>query len=170
MNGRLAGAALVAFVLATVLGWVKVLGSGYALIFVAGATAATLLAMVIWYTSRHSGDLFAWLRERFSRAEQGSFHAFAGVRLQVSDDGRHVWIEGQGVQRVLGLKEDDLVTASRVPGNWQRDDDGALWLRVDALIQTLSTMPGRNEPRLQRFRRYLERDLLFPAQQRHRRG
>ena len=170
MDGRLARAALVALVLATVLGWVSVLGRGYALTLLFGTAAATLMALAIWYGNRYGGDIAAWLRERMGSADGGTYHAFGGVQLHVDDDGRHIWIRGSGVQKVLGLKEHDLVTASRVPGMWQRDADDVLWLRVDALIQTLSRMPGRSEPRLQRFRRYLERDVLFPAQQRHRRG
>jgi hypothetical protein len=35
-------------------------------------------------------------------------------------------------------------------------------LRVDAVVQNLATMPGRDAPRIQKFRRYLERDVLFP--------
>jgi streptogramin lyase len=32
----------------------------------------------------------------------GSFHAFAGVPLHIEDDGRHVWIDGPGLQRAIG--------------------------------------------------------------------
>ena len=170
MGNRFAQAALVAFLAITVFGWVSVLGSRYAVTLLAGSTLVTLAAAGIWYGMRHAEDLHAWLRHRFGGGDNGTFHAFAGVRLHVDDDGRHLWVKAAGVQRVLGLKEDDLVTASRVPGQWRRADDGALWLRVDGLVQTLSTMPGRNELRLQRFRRYLERDLLFPARERQRRG
>lgn len=37
----------------------------------------------------------------------------------------------------------------------------------DAVVQHLATMPGRDEPRIQKLRRCLGRDVLFPA--RHRR-
>jgi hypothetical protein len=118
--------------------------------------------------------VFGWgsdrLREHAWRHEEGRYHAFAGVPLQVHDDGRHVWLGGAGLLRVLGRKEPDDVLAARLPGQWRRDAQGRLQLRVDAVIDYLGHMPGRDDPRVQKFRRYLERDVLFPAQERHRRA
>jgi hypothetical protein len=109
------------------------------------------------------------LREFAWRREEGHYHAFAGVPLAVHDDGRHVWLGGEGLLRVLGRKEPDDVLAARLPGQWRRDERGRLQLRVDAVIDYLGHMPGRDDPRIQKFRRYLERDVLFPAAERHRR-
>jgi hypothetical protein len=118
--------------------------------------------------------LFGWgkdkLREHAWRHEEGRHHAFAAVPLQVHDDGRHVWLGGAGLLRVLGRTEPDDVLAARMPGQWKRDAKGQLQLRVDAVIDHLAHMPGRDDPRIQKFRRYLERDVLFPAQQRHQRA
>jgi hypothetical protein len=68
--------------------------------------------------------------------------------------------------RVLGRREAEDVLAARHTGRWQRDEDGVLMLRVDAVVQRLAAMPGRDEPRVQRLRRYFEREVLFPASQR----
>ena len=43
-------------------------------------------------------------------------------------------------------------------------------LRVDAVIAYLGQMPERNDPRVQKLRRYLERDVLHPAAERRRRA
>ena len=49
-------------------------------------------------------------------------------------------------------------------------DEGALHLRVDGIVVHLFSMPDRMQPRVIRLRRYLERELLFPAAERRRRG
>lgn len=170
MDPRILPAALVALVAVTVFGWIKVLGSGYAIFVVIAVSLSLGCAALIWNVVQHGSGLGEWWRERLHGADEGGHHAFAGIRLSVDDDGEQLWLRASGVQRVLGLKEEEIVTASRVPGQWRRDGQGALWLRVDGLVQTLNTMAGRTDPRVQRFRRYLERDLLFPAEQRRRRG
>lgn len=170
MNGRLLRAVLVGLVLTTVAGWVQLLGGGVSWALLAGVAAAVLVAAVAWLAVRRAGDVQAWLRDRFWAPEAGHFHAFGGVTLQVEDDGRHVWLGGKGLLRVLGRSEADDVLAARMPGLWRHDDKGRLLLRVDAVIEYLAHMPDRNEPRLQKLRRYLERDVLHPAAERHRRA
>jgi len=49
-------------------------------------------------------------------------------------------------------------------------DEGALHLRVDGIVACLCSMPDCMQPRVIRLRRYLERELLFPAAERRRRG
>ena len=103
------------------------------------------------------------------RHEQGRHHAFGGVPLRVDDDGRHVWIGGDGLRRVLGSRDSDEVLAARHAGRWRHHADGELLLRVDAVVDVLARGPGRTDPRAVRLRRYLERDVLFPAAERRRR-
>lgn len=170
MNGRLLRAILAGLVLATVAGWTQLLGSPVPWALLTGVAAAVLMASVAWLAMRHAGDVQAWLRDRFWAAEGGRFHAFGGVTLQVEDDGRHVWLGGAGLLRVLGRKEPDDVLAARMPGQWRTDDKGRLLLRVDAVVDYLGRMPDRNDPRVQKLRRYLERDVLHPAAERHRRA
>ena len=170
MNGRLLRAILVGLVLATVAGWAQLLGGGVPWALLAGVAAAVLMAGGAWLAIRRAGDLQAWLRDRFWAAEAGNFHAFGGVTLQVEDDGRQVWLGGTGLLRVLGRKEPDDVLAARMPGQWRTDDKGRLLLRVDAVVNYLGHMPERNDPRVQKLRRYLERDVLHPAAERRRRA
>jgi hypothetical protein len=71
---------------------------------------------------------------------------------------------------VLARPEADDVLAARISGHWKLDARGRLWLRVDAVVQHLATFPGRMDPRVQKLRRWLERDVLFPADRRHASG
>ena len=104
------------------------------------------------------------------RHEEGRHHAFGGVALRIEDDGRHVWLAAEDLQRVLRTQEPEDALAARHTGRWQRDAQGLLWLRVDAVAERLSTMPGRTDPRIQRLRRYFEREVLYPAAERLRRS
>ena len=167
MNSRAGRAILFGLVVATVAGWSSLLGSHIGW-FVLGATVASVLSVWgLWTALQRTGDARAALRERLGRADAGRHHAFGGVRLRVEDDGRHVWVAGPGLQRVLGRREPDQAQAARHSGAWRRDERGVLMLRVDAVVQHLATMPGRDEPRIQKLRRYLEHDVLFPARHRH---
>jgi hypothetical protein len=131
---------------------------------------AVLVASLGWYGTRLLSGLKDRIREHAWRDLEGQHHAFAGVPLRVHDDGRYVWLGGSGLLRVLGRQESDDVLAARMPGQWRRDEQGQLLLRVDAVIDYLAHMPGRDTHRVQKLRRYLERDVLFPARERHRRA
>lgn len=109
------------------------------------------------------------LRAYHWRDQQGRHHAFGGVPLRVEDDGRQVWIGGDGLKRVLASRDSDEVLAARHAGRWRHHADGELLLRVDAVVDVLAHGPGRLEPRTIRLRRYLEREVLFPAAERRRR-
>jgi hypothetical protein len=167
MNSRLGRAVLVGLLVATVLGWSSLLGSHIGWLVLIATVASVLTAWGLWTLIHRAGDASAALRERLGRDDAGRHHAFGGVRLRVEDDGRHVWIDGPGLQRVLGRREPDEAQAARHTGAWRRDERGVLMLRVDAVVQHLATMPGRDELRVQKLRRYLERDVLFPARHRH---
>jgi hypothetical protein len=170
VNTPLARAALVAFVTATLLGWLHVLGVGLLLLWALGIVVAVVTLVMPWVGVRRFDDIVLWLRGRFWATEQGRFHSFGGVPLQIEDDGRHCWVDGDGLQRALGRRERDDVLAARLAGHWRRREDGALMLRVDAVVNLLATMPGRDAPRVQRLRRYFEREVLFPAGQRRSRA
>jgi hypothetical protein len=109
-------------------------------------------------------------RERLWRHDEGRYHAIDGVQVHVEDDGRHAWIAAADLQQVLRTREAEDVLAARHSGRWRRDDAGRLWLRVDAVVERLNTMPGRAEPRTIRLRRYLEREVLYPTGRRRERG
>ncbi len=166
MDSRVVRAGLVALLIATVLGWTDLLGWRALLGLLSGAALVLLMGAALWHLRLRLGDVRAAVRERLGAREAGRHHSFAGVTLRVEDDGRHVWLGGAGLLRVLGRREDDGVLAARHAGRWRRHDDGALLLRVDAVVQVLAQMPARNEPRVLKFRRYLERDVLHPAARR----
>jgi hypothetical protein len=145
------------------------LGVGLPLLAVLAAVFALLAIaaprlLVRWFD--HSVYL---VRAAIWRREHGRHHSFDGVALDVHDDGRHVWLAAADLNRVLRVQEPEDVTAARHSGHWRRDDDGALHLRVDGIVAHLSHRPDRMEPRIIRLRRYLERELLFPAAERRRR-
>lgn len=134
---------------------------------------ATLVAYGCW-AFPHLGvrvldALILRLRSWHWAPQQGRHHAFAGVPLDIHDDGRHLWVAGDGLQRVLGTRDADDVLAARHSGRWRRQPDGQLQLRVDAVVEVLAHGPGRLDPRTVRLRRYFEQQVLFPAAERRRR-
>jgi hypothetical protein len=119
--------------------------------------------LIIWLgEAAHQG-----MRQQAWKHEEGRHHAFGGVHFTMLDDGRHMWLGGEALKRVLARPEADDVLAARISGKWKLDDKGRLWLRVDAVVEHLSVFPGRMDPRVQKLRRWLERDVLFPAGRRH---
>ena len=137
--------------------------------------AAVFVAFVCWALPwlgvRWLDDIILGVRSWYWAPDQGRFHSFGGVPLKIDDDGRHMWVDGEGLMRVLGKREPEASLAARFTGNWRRDEDGdILMLRVDAVVRHLNTMPGREDPRVQRLRRYFEREVLYPASQRRQRG
>ncbi len=167
MNSRRGYARVAGIVFAAIIGWSMLLGAEMASSVFLVATLCVLTVAGLWWAIQRTGDATAAVRERLGRADDGKHHAFGAVRLHIEDDGRHVWIDGPGVQRVLGRREPDEAQAARHAGAWRRNARGVLMLRVDAVVQHLAQMPGRDEPRIQKLRRYLERDVLYPAQRRH---
>ena len=142
---------------------------GYGPLYVLGVAAAAALAIVFlprWIIAlgeRAGAGLHAQV---WKRAE-GRHHAFAGVAFDIVDDGRHVWMHGDALKRVLARPEADDVLAARISGKWRIDDRRRLWLRVDGVVEHLAHFPGRMDPRVQKLRRWLERDVLYPAGRRH---
>jgi hypothetical protein len=170
MRRRLVRALAIALVIGAALALLHRLGIGLPLLgAVVGVTGVIALFMP-WTGVRLLDDLLLAARAMLWRAEQGRHHSFGGQPLRVDDDGRHVWIAGADLQRVLGTNDREDVLAARVPGRWRRDEGGVLMLRVDAVAEHLATAPGRMDPRTVRLRRYLEREVLFPAGERRRRA
>jgi len=169
MNGPLGLALLIAFVIATFLGWISVIGGGLLWIWLGGLTFAVALLLLARGGAHYLTEMKHKLKQATWAEEEGQHHSFAGVSLRVVDDGRFVWVAADSLMRALGQREAEDVMAARHAGQWQRDEKGQLMLRVDAVVQRLSTMPGRADPRVQRLRKYFEREVLYPAQRRHER-
>jgi hypothetical protein len=133
---------------------------------VAGAAAIVIVFLPRWIISLGERAHGGWRSQLWKRAE-GRHHAFAGVAFDIVDDGRHVWMHGDALKRVLARPEADDVLAARISGKWKIDERQRLWLRVDGVVEHLATFPGRMDPRVQRLRRWLERDVLYPAERSH---
>jgi len=146
------------------------MGVGLLLLFGLGVAVALVALATPWLGVRLLDGVLTRLREWRWRDEEGRHHAFEGVSLEVEEDGRHVWIAGAGLRTLLRLRDSDDVLAARHAGRWRRDDHRRLWLRADAVVDLLATMPGRADPRTVRLRRYIERELLYPAARRRERG
>ncbi len=166
MKTPAARALVVGIAIAGLSGALHALGVGLPLLFGLGLVIAVLTLIVPRAAAGWAGDFSRLVRARFWANEQGRFHSFGGVPLQIEDDGRHVWVDGDGLQRALGRREPEDALAARHSGHWRRDDRGRLMLRVDAVVEHLAQMPGRHQPRVQKLRRYFEREVLFPASRR----
>lgn len=163
-------AGVVGLVATGLLAWLHILGVGLPLLLALALLLAVLFLLVPWIAASWMGDLSRLVRGRFWAPEQGHFHAFGGVPLLIEDDGCQVWIDGQGLQRALGRREPEDAQAARHAGCWRRSAQGLLMLRVDAVVHNLATRPGREDRRVQKLRRYLEREVLYPAQRRREAG
>jgi hypothetical protein len=155
---------------ALLLGLLHAVGLGLPLLLGAAAAILVVAYFMPWLGVRALDRLgLAW-RSWVWREEEGHHHAFGGVGLRIDDDGRHTWVAAPDLQRALRTREPEDALAARHSDRWLRDADGLLWLRVDAVVERLATMPGRDDPRVQRLRRYFEREVVFPAVERRRRA
>lgn len=166
MRGIVARSLAVGLVVAAVAGMLHWWGVGLPLLLALTICVGFVAWMFPFYGVRLLDGAITFVRGLYWARDQGRFHSFGGVPLAIADDGRHVWIDGPGLLRVLGRTEAQDVLAARLADHWRRDDAGLLLLRVDAVVNYLSHMPERNDPKVQKFRRYLEREVLFPAAQR----
>ena len=169
MRGAATRAVVIGLLIAGFLAWLHALGVGLRLLLAIALLFSFVALVAPRLGVRWIDDLVLAIRTQFWKREQGRFHTFAGVPLDIEDDGRHLWLAGEGLQRALGTSEPESVLAARHAGHWRRNPDDVLQLRVDTVVQHLNTMPARHDPRVQRLRRYLERQVLFPAQLRRER-
>ena len=110
------------------------------------------------------------LRSAWWRDEQGRHYSFEGVSLHFEDDGRYLWLDANDWRRVRRVDEANEVLAARHSGRWRYQREGQLQLRLDAVIAGLAGGADRMQPRTVKLRRYLERELMFPAAERRRRA
>jgi hypothetical protein len=67
------------------------------------------------------------LNHQVWKAHEGHHHAFAGVIFTMADDGRHMWMQGDALKRVLARPEADDVLAARISGKWKLDESTPWW-------------------------------------------
>jgi hypothetical protein len=166
MNSPAKRALVVALVVAGFLGLLHALGIGLKLLLALALLLSFVCLLLPRLGLRWFDATVLWLRGLYWAREEGRFHSFGGVPLEIEDDGRHVWVDGHGLQRALGRDEPEATLAARHSGRWRRRSDERLMLRVDAVVSWLNTMPEREDPRVQRLRHYFERQVLYPAEQR----
>jgi hypothetical protein len=162
-------AVVVGVAIAASLGLLHKLGVGLWLLLATASAFALVAWAVPWIGVRWLDAAIRWARGHFWAREQGHFHSFGGVPLRITDDGRHPWVDADGYMRALGRLEPEAAVAARHAGHWQRDAEQRLMLRVDEVVRVLSTGRGATDPRVQRLRRYFEREVLFPARLRRER-
>lgn len=168
--GRLARAVVIGLLVMGVLWVLDVYGVGLKLV----GAVVVLIGAIAWFTPRLGVRLLDaalyWGRFWFWRGQHGRHHAFGDIPLDIREDGDMMWIEAEGLRRVLDNWEPDGVFLARVATTaWWRDGR-RLWLRVDAVIHHLVEAPERMDPRRVRLRLYLERQVLFPFNERRRRS
>jgi len=151
-------------------GAIQILGIAMPLFLSLGIVVAVIACGLPWVGVRWLDALLQAARNWHWRREAGRHHAFGGIALDIEDDGRHLWIDGGDLKRVLRSDDREEVLAARMPGRWRRTPEGRLQLRADAVAEHLATAPGRMDPRRGKLRRYLEQQVLFPAAERRRRG
>jgi len=167
---RLARAVVIGLLLMVVLWVLDVYGLGLklvgAVVVLIGAIAGLTprLGVRLLDTALHWGRFWHW------RGRHGTHHAFGDIPLDIREDDDMVWIEAEGLRRVLGNWEPDGVFLARVATTQWWRDGRRLWLRVDAVIQHLAEAPERMDARRVRLRLYLERQVLFPFNARRRRS
>jgi hypothetical protein len=170
MNTPARRAIAVGVAIAASLGLLHKLGVGLWLLMASAIVFAVVAWAVPWIGVRWLDAAVLWARSLFWAREQGRFHSFGGVPLHIADDGRYTWVDADGYMRALGRVEPEVAVAARHAGHWQRDLEQRLMLRVDEVVRVLATSPGATDPRVQRLRRYFEREVLFPARLRRERA
>lgn len=170
MNGRIWRAVWAGLSITAVLGLLHWAGVGLPLLM----TAVVVFGVVAKWSPqtgvRWLDGLVLAVRTWLWRRESGRHHSFAGITLDIEETQGQMWISAESLQSAIRRPEAVAITAARLAGfptlHARHNDEGVLMLNVQAVVQHLSTMPGRAEPRVLRLRRYLEREVLFPASRR----
>ena len=89
-------------------------GVGFGLLMAAMAMVGFIALVFPFYGVRLLDAAVLFIRGLYWARDQGRFHSFGGIPLNIEDDGRHVWLDGQGLLRVLGRKEAEDVLAARL--------------------------------------------------------
>lgn len=170
MKTPLVRAAVLAGLVSALLALLHIAGVGLPLLGALAVIVALVAGLAPRLGVRWLDAVIHQVRALLWRSEQGRHHSFGGITLHLHDDGRFVWLAAADLHLLLRTTEPEDVTAARHAGRWRRDEDGVLQLRVDAVVATLSSGPASLQPRVIRLRRYLAREVLFPAAERRRRA
>ncbi len=170
MSSHALRAVVVGVSIAAVLGLLHWWGLGLPLLMVLLVLVGAVAKFVPHIGVRWLDELILAVRTLLWRRVSGRHHSFAGITLDIEEADGQMWMSADCLQRVLRQPEAISVTAARLADHdgehTRHNDKGVLMLNVQAVVHYLQHMPGRTEPRNQRLRTYLERDVLFPASRR----
>ena len=170
MSGHALRAVVVGVAIAAVLGLLHWRGLGLPLLMVLLVLVGAVAKLVPHIGVRWLDELILAVRTLLWRRASGRHHSFAGISLDIEQAEGQMWMSADCLQRALRQPEAASVTAARLADHdgvhARHNDEGVLMLNVQAVVDYLSRMPGRAEPRILRLRVYLERDILFPARRR----
>lgn len=175
MKGRLQRAAVVGLSLAAGLGLLHALGVGLPLLWALVVAVGVVAIVVPRLGVRWLDDAVLAFRSWLWRRESGQHHSFAGTALDIEEHAGQMWMSADCLQRALRLREAETATSARLAGGPSaaaahafQNDQGVLMLNVQAVVHYLDHMPRRSDPRVLRLRRYLQREVLYPASRRAR--
>ena len=170
MNSPVARALAVGLSIAAVLGLLHWWGLGLPLLMVLLVAVGAVAKFVPHIGVRWLDQLILAIRTLLWRRVSGRHHSFAGIALNIEEADGQMWLSADCLQRALRQPEAESVTAARLADHAgvhaRHNHEGLLMLNVQAVVEYLQRMPARTEPRIQRLRTYLERDVLFPASRR----
>jgi hypothetical protein len=170
MKGLFWRSVLVGLGIAAVLALLNRLGVGLPLLLLLVAALGAMAFFAPLRAVRWWDDLILALRAWYWRDESGRHHSFAGITLDIEEHEGQMWLSADSLQRALRRPEDETTTAARLADHptahaWH-NDEGLLMLNLQAVVHHLAHRPERMDGRVQRLRRYLERDMLYPASRR----
>jgi hypothetical protein len=115
-----------------------------------------------------AGGVYRALRSHAWRDVQGRYYAYRGTPVQVLEDAAHGrWVRAADVRAIVGLDTSDHALALTYGPHWRRlGADGEPHFAAEALLVHLQREP---RPEAQRFRRWVERDIAYPARRARRR-
>jgi hypothetical protein len=109
-----------------------------------------------------AGELRRWLRERRWRDLEGRHYAYRGHRVTVLEDVSHCrWVRAADVREIVGTAATEGALSLTYPNGFRRlGEPEQSYFSDEALLVHLAKEPG---PRANHFRRWAEREIVFPA-------
>jgi|APFre7841882630_1041343.scaffolds.fasta_scaffold58993_1 hypothetical protein len=115
-----------------------------------------------------ASELRHLLRERIWHDLEGRHYAYRGHRVQVLEDVSHCrWVLASDVRAIVGTTASDGALSLTYPSGFRRVGEPAQpHFSDEALLVHLTKVSG---PNATRFRRWVEREIAFPARRRRKR-
>jgi hypothetical protein len=119
-----------------------------------------------WWLVHHGASIRHWVRWLALRKVSGNYHAFDDVAVRMQCRNGQCWVAAQDVFKVL-CEQFDAKACRRLemscgPEGLVRDESGDWWFEGSALLQWLQRRSTGFDRRVNRFRRWLEREAFPP--------